>query len=516
MILKITKPYLWFPVLETAEEKKLHFYIEEKKVQEIDIHLGNEKFDFYTFWDVRDYLGKEMEICGADQEALQYIFGCEEIPQNIYPFRPKLHFAPERGWHNDPNGMVYADGVYHLYFQWNPYGTVWGNMHWGHAKSRDLYHWEWEGMALAPNENGTMYSGCGIQDTENLLGYGKEALLFYYTAAGGRNQWSIDAGNLFTQRLAYSVDGGKTLLPSDKFFMPHVVNENRDPKVFYHEASQAYVMALYLDGNEFAIYRSENLKDWTQTQRFSIPGMWECPDLFELEVENAPGERQWVFWSADGFYVIGDFDGYVFTPKSKRRSAYSSDLAYAAQTFSGTPGRVISMAWLRMENNRGNYRSLMSLPMVLSLRKEGEDYRMCFAPAHELETLAGEWKEVCGEEFSPNGRAVELMISASKELEGYWEMMIGTRKITADFYEGIFSISDVVSHTYYVRSFFDKKKQQEFRMIIDQEVVEFLGENGTIYGIAEMPENILGMTWQIKKSEGSGVVCRRRFFDSNE
>ena len=511
MNLKITKAYLWLPVAEAAEERKLHFYIEEKKVQEIDIHLGNEKYDFYAFWDVSDYLGKELQIEGAEDEALQYVFCCDEKPQNIYPFRPKLHFAPERGWHNDPNGMVYADGVYHLYFQWNPYGNVWGNMHWGHVQSSDMYHWEWKGTALAPNENGTMYSGCGIQDKEDLLGYGKDALLFYYTAAGGRNQWSVDAGNLFTQRLMYSVDGGETLLPSEKFLMPHVVNENRDPKIFYHEASGAYVMVLYLDGNEFAIYRSENLKDWKETQRFSIPGMWECPDLFELDVKNVSGEKKWVFWSADGFYVVGDFDGYVFSPESERKSAYSSDFAYAAQTFSGTPGRVISMAWLRMENSRGNYRGLMSLPVVLSLRKEGEEYRMSFEPAKELEAFAGQWEEMHGAEFSPNGNAVELVLSAEKDTTGYWEMMIGTRKITADFYEGIFSVSDVVSHTYYLKASFDKTKSQELRMIIDQEVIEFFAENGTIYGIAEMQENILGMTWQIKVSEGLQAVCRRRF-----
>lgn len=509
MILKITKPYLLFPVTEAAEKTKLHFYIEGKKVQEIDVRIGKGSCDFYTFWDVSPYLGKEMTVeCLSDDVSAQINLS-DEKPRTDYPFRPKLHACPQWGWNNDPNGMVYADGVYHLYFQWNPYGTTWGNMHWCHVTSRDLYHWEYQGEALAPDEKGTMYSGCAVQDTDNLLGYGKDALLFYYTAAGGRNQWSADAGNLFTQRLAYSVDGGKTLEFSDKFLMPHVVNENRDPKIFFHKESGGYVMALYLDGNEFALYRSANLKDWQETQRITVPGMWECPDLYELEVKNVPGEKKWVFWSADGYYLTGEFDGYTFTPESGRKMAYSSQLPYAAQTFWGISGRVVSMAWLRMKNNRGNYRGLMSLPTELSLVKEKGEYRMRFEPARELEDFAGEWQELSAESFSPEGKAAEFVLSTQGNDSGCWEMMIGTILIAVDGYEGIFSISDTVSRTYYVRASFDVKKEQKLRMVLDQEVIEFFGENGTIYGIAEMPENILGMEWQIKEACGVKAVFRR-------
>ena len=206
MTLKIGKPYIWLPVSKNAPETKLHFFIEGKKVQEIDIHLGKTDCEFYGCWDASAFVGKEIQIEGADKELLEGIFCYEKPYENVYPYRPKLHFAPVTGWHNDPNGMIYADGFYHLYYQWNPYGTGWGNMHWGHVKSKDMYHWEQEGMAMAPDEKGTVYSGCAIQDKDNLTGCGKDALLFYYTAAGGRNQWSEDAGNLFTQRLAFSVD----------------------------------------------------------------------------------------------------------------------------------------------------------------------------------------------------------------------------------------------------------------------------------------------------------------------
>ena len=262
MILNVEKPYIWLPVSKNAPERKLHFYIEGKKIQEIDIHLGKTDCEFYGCWDASAFLGKDLQIEGADKELLEGIFCYGKPYDNVYPYRPKLHAAPATGWHNDPNGMVYADGFYHLYYQWNPYGSMWGNMQWGHVKSKDLYHWEQEGLAIAPDETGTVYSGCGIQDKDNLTGYGEGALLYFYTAAGGRNQWSVDAGNLFTQRLAYSTDGGKTLQRSEKFCMPHIVNENRDPKVFYHKESKAFIMVLYLDGYDFAVYRSTYLLNW--------------------------------------------------------------------------------------------------------------------------------------------------------------------------------------------------------------------------------------------------------------
>lgn len=493
MILKITKPYIWLPVCKNAPEKKINFYVNGQKIQEIDIHLGKSNCDFYGTWDVSAYLGENMTIEGAESELLQGIF-CHETPyKNIYPYRPMLHMAPVIGWHNDPNGMVYANGFYHLYYQWNPYGTVWGNMQWGHAKSKDLYHWEAEPLAIAPDETGTVYSGCGIQDTENLAGYGKDSLLFFYTAAGGRNQWSKDAGNLFTQRLAFSTDEGKTLQRSDKFMLPHMINENRDPKVFYHKESQSFIMVLYLDGYDFVIYRSEDLLHWEETQRLSVPGMWECPDLFQLNVKNVPGEKKWVFWSADGYYLTGDFDGYTFKANSIRHSAYSSALPYAAQSFSGTEDRVITIAWMRLKNDRGNYRSIMSLPTELSLEKNGDDYQICFAPAKELENLVAEWYDMSEDTITPAGKACSIVLTPEADTQGEWRLIAGNLKLTADFYSNILSIEDMESHSFYLKE--KISTGQPIRFIFDQELIEVFAENGKLYGSAETAENILGMTW---------------------
>lgn len=496
MKLRIAEPYLWLPIDKERPEVKLHFYLEGKKIQEMDIHLGGTEGSFYASMDVSSYLGMEMEIRGqAAEEMLYGIFCYREKAQNVYPFRPQLHFSPEIGWHNDPNGLVFADGLYHLYYQWNPYGVVWGNMHWGHAVSRDLIQWEHRPMAIAPDECGTAYSGCGWVDQENTAGYGKGSLLFYYTAAGGKNQWSFDQGMQFTQRLRVSTDGGDTLERSDRFLMEHVAGENRDPKVFYHKESEAYVMLLYLDGYEFAIYRSQDLLSWKETCRFSIKGMWECPDLFQLEVENAPGEKKWVFWSADGYYVTGDFDGYSFTPESEAQLAYSTKLPYAAQTYAGVKGRVISVSWLRMENDRGNYRGLMSLPLELSLVKMEGRYQMRLKPVRELEKLRRPEQGLELEE----GRAriplarvpIELTMEWDPQQKGQTRIHLGNYEVTVNFSRETISFCDQDKHFDTAIIPFCRKQPLSLTLIIDQEVIEFFGNDGMIYGAVEVEENVL-------------------------
>lgn len=495
MQIKIDRPYLWLPVTKNNPEVRLNIYLESDKVQEMDIHLGETSCDFYTAWDASAYMGKSLEVCtNGNESQLQYIFCYDEAPQNIYPFRPKLHFSPEIGWHNDPNGLVFADGWYHLYYQWNPYGVVWGNMHWGHAKSRDMIHWEHCPMAMQPNEYGTMYSGCGYLDAENLTGIGENALLFYYTAAGGRNEWSKEAGNKFTQRLAYSLDGGDTLEQSDKFFIDYIINENRDPKIFYHKASGAYIMVLYLDGYEFAVYRSADLLKWEETQRLQVKGMWECPDLLELAVEGTD-EKKWIFWSADGYYQVGEFDGFHFTADCDSiQQAYSTRLPYAAQTFANTGDRVISMAWLRMENDKGNYRGLMSLPMQLSLVKKDKGYGVKFTAPIELERMCRQYtvKNRCTSELIPlQGHPLNLELTWDAKAAGQSKLVIGNLVVVADFAREIITFGELESHFDTINISFARREGLALRLIIDQEVVEFLGNDGTIYGAVEVEENIL-------------------------
>ena len=303
-----------------------------------------------------------------------------EDAKNYYP---KVHFAAKYGWINDPNGLIYHDGIYEIYFQYNPYGTRWGNMTWGHARTRDFLEYEELTPVLHPDENGTMFSGCGIINERELLGLPKEALILFYTAAGGTNPES--EGKEFTIRMAYSTDGGNTYVKFGEPVLDSLAAENRDPKVFWHEGSNAYILVLWLEEQDFAIFRSENLEKFTLSQRLTLKGGFECPDLFRLPVKNST-ESKWVFWAADGSYYVGEFDGYTFTQTQERKCAYEGrvengekkqPLAYAAQTYFGVGHKVMSLPWLRTECVAEQTTGIMGLPRYFSLVKTEEGYVLC-------------------------------------------------------------------------------------------------------------------------------------------
>lgn len=433
MILKADSRYLWLPVRRSGLMTKLQFFAGGSRFQEIDLPIGQDAADYYAAMDVRPWLGQEIEILGdLPEEALAGLRFSDSRPENEYPFRSRLHFTAETGWINDPNGLVYADGVWHLYHQWNPYGTEWGNMHWGHAVSRDLVNWERRDPVMAPDVYGTMFSGCGWQDHENAAGFGKDALLFFYTASGGCNQWSAEAGNRYTQRLAVSTDGGNTLKKTG-VILEHIKGENRDPKVFWHQASRAYITVLFLDDYDFAVFRSQDLLHWQESQRFTAEKMRECPDLFELQVENEPGKTKWVFWSADGYYLVGWFDGYQFAPESEVLSAYDTSLPYAAQTFAGVQDRVISVAWLRTRSDLGNFRGMLSVPSELSLVRLEDGYRIRFMPVRELRPcfrIAAEQGPADGLNLPLAGRPVLLELSFSGDPDRERQILIGGQAVS--------------------------------------------------------------------------------------
>ena len=390
MMISLTAPFLLFPTRRDAPLCKLHFLLSGRKVQEADVRLcAPDDADFVGCMDASAWFRQTLEVLSsdADDALLSGISVSDEPPVYAPDNRPLLHFTPPFGWHNDPNGLIRVGEAYHLFYQWNPFGLNWGNMHWGHAVSYDLLHWTHRPVAAAPDDTGTVYSGSAFCDAENASGLGKNTLLFYYTAAGGSNEWSKQAGNLHTQRLMISRDGGETLTRSDAFLLPHIAGGNRDPKVFYHPESAAYIMVLYLDGSEFAIFRSPDLLHWTEASRLNADGMWECPDLFRLPIDGAD---KWVFWSADGYYMLGAFDGFRFTPETPVLMAYATRLPYAAQTYANVPERVISVAWLRMKDDTRGFHSMMAIPAELSLRRTPDGIRLAFQPVRELDAMRGE------------------------------------------------------------------------------------------------------------------------------
>lgn len=357
-------------------------------------------------WDTRDLRGKQARIQIVDNETgrwghvtVDHIMQTDQpvVPttgtQPLYleTYRPQFHFTSAKNWLNDPNGCVYFDGEYHLFFQYNPMGREWGNMTWGHAVSPDLLHWTQLPDALTPDALGTMFSGSAVVDHRNTSGFGNDAappLVALYTAAGGTNPES--KGKSFSQCIAYSTDKGRTWTKYEKNpVIEHLVAENRDPKVIWHEPSDQWIMALYLDGDRFALFSSSNLKSWTKFQDLSIPGSSECPDFFPLALDGDPSKVKWVLTAADNGYLVGDFDGQRFNTDGKTLRLEAGQSYYAVQSFSDVPdGRRIQIGWMR----GGTYPHMpfnqeMSFPTTLELRTTADGPRLFRKPIQEIAAL---------------------------------------------------------------------------------------------------------------------------------
>jgi fructan beta-fructosidase len=300
--------------------------------------------------------------------------------------RPQFHFSARENWINDPNGLVYVDGVWHLFFQHNPEATIWGNMTWGHAVSHDLMHWRQLEHALLPDEHGTMFSGSAVVDHDNTAGFGAGSVLAFYTAAGDH----VDPKRPYTQCLAYSNDGGSSWSKYDgNPIVESFEAGNRDPKVIWHPGSSHWIMALYLTANRYCLLRSKDARTWDRFQDLELEGVAECPDFFPLADES--GSERWVFWGAKGIYRIGRFDGETFVPETDPLTCEHGTNGYAAQTWSNTPdGRCIQISWMA----GGLYPEMpfnqqMSIPVELKLAGSGSKVRLTRWPVGEIETLRG-------------------------------------------------------------------------------------------------------------------------------
>lgn len=312
---------------------------------------------------------------------------------NLYAeaFRPQFHFTPLKGWTNDPNGLVFYKGEFHLFFQHNPFGTKWGNMTWGHAVSADLVHWKQLPEAIEPDTSGTIFSGSAVVDVNNTAGLqrGEETtLVAFYTAAGGTSPES--KGQPFAQCMAFSNDRGRTWTKYDgNPVVPHMLGENRDPKVVWHSPTKQWIMVLFLDGNTFRLLSSPNLKNWKMLHDITVPGAAECPDFFAMPVEGENTPPRWVWTAANDHYLIGTFDGKQFIPEVMTQPGHYGKNYYAVQTYSGLPdARRVQVGWM----NGGVYPDMpfnqqMSFPYELKLRRFGLSLKLCALPVREIESL---------------------------------------------------------------------------------------------------------------------------------
>ena len=381
-VVTISKDYLLIPIKKGAEKKLVSFWCKEEKLYEFEICCaevqGNYPEDYCAILPMKKWKNQEVRIEGDVCES--FLAAIRESDSEIEKCSGRIHFVPETGWINDPNGLIYYNGNYHLYFQHNPFDVNWGNLCWGHAQSSDLLHWVQKEDVLFPDADGTMFSGCAILNEHGLLDLPKDVPVFFYTVAGSASKWS--EGKKFVQRIATSTDQGETLTKIEGNVLEHIEADNRDPKVYWHEGKQLYYMVLYLDKNDYAILNSKDMKNWTMTQKLTIPGAWECPDFREVPVEG--GGKKWIFWSADGYYFLGDFDGSQFVTDGVRKEAWHCMLPYAGQTFSGCD-RVIMISWMRTNNPGKVFRGMMGIPRELTLVKTNDGYLLRQRLPRELE-----------------------------------------------------------------------------------------------------------------------------------
>jgi sucrose-6-phosphate hydrolase SacC (GH32 family) len=337
-------------------------------------------------------------------------------------YRPQFHFTAQRDWINDPNGLVYYEGEYHLCFQHTPGSLQWGPNTWGHAVSTDLVHWRQIEHAIEPDEMGWVWSGSAVVDWENTAGFGaggEPALIACFTAGDNRPA----SLHPCAQCLAYSNDRGRTWARWDgNPALGHLRADNRDPKVIWHPPSGRWIMALYLDESDYALFGSPDLKHWELLCDVQMPGTSECPDFFELPVDGSSADGRWVFWGANGNYRLGSFDGRTFTPETPVLPSNWGANSYAGQTWSDIPpadGRRLQITWMA----GGSYPDMpfnqqMSFPVSLSLRGTPEGVRLHREPVEEIRLLHEEqrsWRELVvrpGEDARPGTQGELLDIEA--------------------------------------------------------------------------------------------------------
>lgn len=399
---KVTKHYLNIPVSHKCERVRFNVEIPGESPMPLDIRLASDHPDYWVFADLSAYKGKKIKVSYPDNlKGIDKIYQADTIRGGADFYkeknRPQFHFTTRNGWINDPNGLIWNDGEYHLFYQHNPYECDWGNMHWGHAVSPDLVHWKELPVALRPDTIGTMFSGSAIIDYENTSGFGKSGtspMVVAYTADGDKGQ---------RQCIAYSLDNGRTfkkydgnpVIDSGKKWN---TRDTRDPKVFRY--GDHWVMVLNeRDGH--SIYTSSNLKDWTYSSH--VTGFWECPELFELPVDGNPDNTMWVMYGASGTYMLGDFDGYTFTPRSGKH-VFTAGTGYAAQTFNNIPvsdGRRIQIGWSRIGHPGMNFNGMMLMPVELKLQTTKEGPRLVSNPVREVEAFCeskGKWSGLTQQE----------------------------------------------------------------------------------------------------------------------
>lgn len=388
-----TEPWLLLPVKNGAPKRTIAVSVGGKELRNFNMELADGEPDWWARLDLSLWKGQKVLIKTSalpdDSKGLDQMYQSATMPDAATAYkealRGQLRFSPRLGWLNDPNGMVYSQGEYHLYFQANPFGWAWDNMHWGHAVSPDMVHWTELPVAIYPHSAGDMvFSGSAIVDKNNTSGWKKgpnDLIVAAYTSTGRG------------ECIAYSTDKGRTFTDFENNPVIKHKGEGRDPRLLWHEPTKQWVLVVWSQDDSWPVpserggidfYTSPDLKKWTYQSR--VGGYFECADLFELPLEN--GTKKWVLTAASSEYRIGTFDGKKFVPETPKLPGMQGRDYYAAQTFSHEPkGRYVQIGWFRTETRGMPFNQAMSIPSELKLKTTPEGPRLTWTPVPELESL---------------------------------------------------------------------------------------------------------------------------------
>jgi len=409
--------------------------------------------------------------------------------ENLYreALRPQFHYTSRRGWNNDPNGLVYYAGEYHLFYQHSPFSINWGSMHWGHAVSRDLVHWEELGIALYPHGVKDMaFSGGGNVDVANTAGWktGDEDVVFVTFTSTGRGEC-----------VAYSTDRARTLVEYEG--NPVVRHKGRDPRVIWYEPQSKWVMIVYDENEEadplwrYALYESRDLKHWSFMS--VVPGFYECPEMFELPLDGDENQRRWIVYGherheeggerfvARSSYMVGTFDGREFHPETPILTGHRGPHFYAAQTFARAPeGRRIMMGWLAGAQYPGMpFSQGFTVPLELSLRTTAAGPRLFFYPVAELEALRRE--KIEGQDLTADQANYMLGQLSAELLDVVLHVRPEGEDVTLDV-RGEKVRYDAAAGTLHFREASApvglRDGVLELRMLVDRGVMEVFGKRG--------------------------------------
>ena len=426
--------YLILPIEEERDEAKVKLDLGRADDTWMDVRLAIDRIDYEVPFELSAGKRAVVKMINIDRDALALkkmrLSDTWDVKNTDY-YRPIYHHTPQYGWMNDANGLVYKDGEYHLYFQYNPYGSKWGNMHWGHSVSRDLVHWEHLKPAIARDTLGHIFSGSTVVDKYNSAGFGKDAVIAFYTSASDKNgqiqcmAYSKDNGRTFTK-----YEGNPILTPFDG------LRDFRDPKVFRYEPAKAWYMIVSAD-KEMRFYKSADLKHWEYVSAFgrgygAQPNQFECPDFFPMSVN---GKQKWVmivninpgclFGGSCTEYFVGDFDGKTFTCDNKPEVAKFLDFGkdhYATVTFSNLGDRIVAVPWMNNWQYANltptqQFRSCNALPRELRIYEKDGDYYLSANAVEETKSLRKNTVEIGDFQLDGKGEMKTLGGEGAFEVE---------------------------------------------------------------------------------------------------